>query len=365
MKLGFFTMPVHPANRRWRETLEEDREAFILADELGFSEAYCGEHVTDACETITSPSIFLASLAHATKHIKLGTGTINVPNAHPARVAAEVAMLDHLLDGRFIFGVGPGGLLSDAEIFGNIDANRNEMFVEAINLVLELWTAEPPYDLEGKYWQLSTRRQYWSDIGQGVIGKPLQKPHPPIVVTVVAPFSKGVVEAAARGWEPLTANFLLPQWVKTHWPKYVEGCERVGRHADPANWRIAKNIFVADDDATARDYVYSRESPYRHYYDNLLTKRRRYGMLEVYKPDRKMHDDAVTTDYVLDNLVIWGSPEKVADELLAFRAEVGAFGTLLYVGHDWRDPALARRSMILTAEKVMPLVNRALNAAPP
>jgi alkanesulfonate monooxygenase SsuD/methylene tetrahydromethanopterin reductase-like flavin-dependent oxidoreductase (luciferase family) len=43
--------------------------------------------------------------------------------------------------------------------------------------------------------------------------------------------------------------------VKTHWPKYVEGCERVGRKPDPANWRVAKSIFVADDDATARAYV--------------------------------------------------------------------------------------------------------------
>ena len=66
------------------------------------------------------------------------------------------------------------------------------------------------------------------EIGQGFLPKPLQKPHPPIVVTAVAPFSKGVTEAAARGWDPISANFLMPQWVKSHWPKYVEGCERVG-----------------------------------------------------------------------------------------------------------------------------------------
>ena len=79
------------------------------------------------------------------------------------------------------------------------------------------------------------------EIGQGFLPKPLQKPHPPIVVTVVAPFSKGVTEAAARGWEPISANFLMPEWVKSHWPKYVEGCERAGRTADPANWRVAKS----------------------------------------------------------------------------------------------------------------------------
>ena len=67
-------------------------------------------------------------------------------------------MLDHLLDGRFNFGISPGGLLSDAEVFGNLDANRNEMFLEAINQVLAIWAGEAPYDLEGKYWKISTAR---------------------------------------------------------------------------------------------------------------------------------------------------------------------------------------------------------------
>ena len=59
-------------------------------------------------------------------------------------------MLDHMLDGRLIFGISPGGLLSDAEVFGNLDANRNAMFLEAINQVLEIWASEPPYNIEGQ-----------------------------------------------------------------------------------------------------------------------------------------------------------------------------------------------------------------------
>jgi len=58
--------------------------------------------------------------------------------------------------------------------------------------------------------------------------------------------------------------------------------------------------------------------------------------------------------------VIWGSPQKVADELLAFREEIGDFGTLLYAGKDWVDPDLGRRSMVLMAEQVMPAVNAAI-----
>ena len=360
MKLGFFTMPIHPLGKDWRQSLREDREAFILADELGFVEGYVGEHVTDAAENITSCAMFIATLVDATKRIRLGTGTINMPNNHPAAVAANIAMLDHLLDGRFNFGISPGGLLSDAEVFGNLNANRNEMFVEAINQVLAIWAGEAPYNIEGKYWKVTTQRTLMADIGQGILAKPLQKPHPPIVVTVVAPFSKGVTEAASRGWEPISANFLMPVWVKSHWPKYVEGCEKGGRPADPANWRVARSIFVADDEKTARAYVTAPNSPYRLYYNNLLTKLKVAGRAEAFKEKRETPDDAVTAEGVMDKLVLWGTPAQVTEKLLAFREEVGDFGTLLYAGKDWLDRDLGRRSMVLLAEKVLPAVNKAI-----
>jgi alkanesulfonate monooxygenase SsuD/methylene tetrahydromethanopterin reductase-like flavin-dependent oxidoreductase (luciferase family) len=363
MKLGFFTMPIHPLGKDWRQSLREDREAFILADELGFTEGYVGEHATDQAENITSCAMFIATLAEATKRIRLGTGTVNMPNSHPAAVAAQLAMLDHLLDGRLIFGISPGGLLSDAEVFGNLDANRNEMFLEAINQVLAIWTGEPPYKLDGKYWKVSTERTFVPEIGQGFLPKPLQRPHPPIVVTAVAPFSKGVTEAAARGWDPISANFLMPQWVKSHWPKYAEGCERGGRPADPANWRVAKSIFVADDDKTAQAYATDPDSPYRYYYRSLFTKLKKNGRIELFKTRRDMPDDEVTLDMVCDKLIIHGSPKKVTDELLAFQDEVGTFGTLLYAGKDWRDRDLARRSMVLMAEKVIPAVTAATPTA--
>jgi alkanesulfonate monooxygenase SsuD/methylene tetrahydromethanopterin reductase-like flavin-dependent oxidoreductase (luciferase family) len=357
MKLGFFTMPIHPLGKDWRQSLREDREAFILADELGFTEGYVGEHATDQAENITSCAMFIATLAEATKRIRLGTGTVNMPNSHPAAVAAQLAMLDHLLDGRLILGISPGGLLSDAEVFGNLDANRNEMFLEAIDQVLAIWAGEPPYRLQGKYWNVTTERTFVPEIGQGFLPKPLQRPHPPIVVTAVAPFSKGVAEAAVRGWDPISANFLMPQWVKSHWPKYVEGCTRGGRPADPANWRVAKSIFVADDDRTAEAYATDPDSPYRYYYRSLFTKLKRNGRIELFKTRRDQPDDEVTLDMVCDKLIIHGSPERVTDQLLAFQDEVGEFGTLLYAGKDWKDRELGRESMILTAEKVMPQVN--------
>ena len=135
MKLGTFMMPLHPPGRSPADTLVEDREAILLAERLGYAEAFVGEHVTDLAENVTSCLMFLASLAHETKSIVLGSGTINMPNSHPAAIAAQVAMLDHMLKGRFIMGISPGGLMSDAEVFGNYQKDRNAIFLESINMV--------------------------------------------------------------------------------------------------------------------------------------------------------------------------------------------------------------------------------------
>ena len=360
MQLGFFTMPMHPPGRDYTRTLKEDREAVLLADRLGFSEAYIGEHVSDACETIPSCLSFIASLAHEAKRIRLGSGTVNLPNRHPAEVAAHVAMLDHMLEGRFIFGIGPGGLRSDMEVMGNLDSDRNAMFVESIGHILAIWAGEPPYDIKGKFWNVSTRRTLLAGTGQGVFVKPFQKPHPPIVVTAITPGSRGLEEAAARGWSPISANFLQPEGVASHWAKIESGHARMGRKAKWQDWRVAKSVFVADDAATARRYARDTGGPYGFYYWNLLTKRRASGQLHSFKRDPQMPDDAVTVEFLLDTLVIAGTVEQVVEGVLDLRRTTGPFGTLLYCGHDWAEPALARRSMELMATEVLPRVNRAL-----
>lgn len=362
MKLGTFMMPLHPPYRVPTETLAEDREAILLADRLGFVEAFVGEHVTDISENVTSCLMFLASLVHETKNIVLGTGTINMPNSHPAAIAAQVAMLDHMLKGRFIMGISPGGLMSDAEVFGNYQKNRNAMFVESINIVLKIWETRAPYDLQGEFFKVSTRLTSIPEIGQGEILKPYQRPHPPIVGTAVAPFSQGVTEMAKRGWQPISANFLLPEWVKTHWPKYVEGREAAGAKASPAEWRVAKSIFVADDEKVAQRYGKGPDGPYHFYFKQLSRKLLGGGRSNLFKLDQAQPDSEITPEYVTNRLVIAGTVSSVVDQLLKFRRQVGDFGTLLYACHDWVDPQLARRSMQLMAQEVMPRVNAAIAA---
>ena len=360
MKIGTFMMPLHPPGRVATDTLAEDREAILLADRLGYCEAFVGEHVTDLSENVTSCLMFLASLAHDTKQIVLGTGTINMPNGHPAAIAAQVAMLDHILKGRFIMGISPGGLMSDAEVFGNFQKNRNAMFLESINTVLKIWESDGPLDLQGEFFKVSTKQTAIPEIGQGMILKPYQRPHPRIVGTAVAPFSQGVTEMAKRGWQPISANFLLPAWVKSHWPKYVEGREAVGATAAPDEWRVAKSIFVADDAQVAQRYGRGPEGPYHFYFKQLSRKLVGGGRSNLFKADQAQPDSDITPDYLTRKLVIAGTVDSVVEQLLAFREQVGDFGTLLYACHDWVDPVLARRSMQLMAEQVMPRVNAAI-----
>jgi len=132
----------------------------------------------------------------------------------------------------------------------------------------------------------------------------------------------------------------------------------VGRHP------LARTVFVADVAAVAERYAKSdANSPYRYYYGSMVRKMRALGRLGLFKTSREQPDEEVTLDGVLDDLVITGTPDSVAEQILAFREQTGDFGELVYAGLDWVDPELARRSMELMATKVMPQVNDAVKTS--
>jgi alkanesulfonate monooxygenase SsuD/methylene tetrahydromethanopterin reductase-like flavin-dependent oxidoreductase (luciferase family) len=101
-------------------------------------------------------------------------------------------MFDHLAKGRFIFGISPGALASDAEALGILDQDRNKMFAEAIDVILAIWEREPPYNIDfpDNRFKVSTQVTSVPSIGRGELMKPFQKPLPEIVGTVVAPSPK-------------------------------------------------------------------------------------------------------------------------------------------------------------------------------
>ncbi|HMF26590.1 MAG TPA: LLM class flavin-dependent oxidoreductase, partial [Pseudolabrys sp.] len=246
MRLGFFTMPMHPPHRRWVETLKEDRASFILADKLGFYDAFCGEHIADTIENVTNSFQFLATLVPETKQIKLATGTANLSQTHPVLIAAHAAMFDHLAEGRFVLGVSAGALPADAELLGHLNEDRARIFHEAVDALLALWTTDAPYNFDkpDNRFKISSAKMGRTEFGLGAVAKPYQKPYPEIVGTVVAPSSSSATFFGQKGIHPLSANFLLPQWLKSHWDAYAEGARSVGTAVNCDHWRIARTIFV-------------------------------------------------------------------------------------------------------------------------
>jgi alkanesulfonate monooxygenase SsuD/methylene tetrahydromethanopterin reductase-like flavin-dependent oxidoreductase (luciferase family) len=285
---------------------------------------------------------------------------------HPVVIAVNAAMFDHLSQGRFVMGISAGALTSDSEAIGILDLDRNKIFAEAIDVILAVWESNPPYDIDfpDNRFKVTFARTAALELGVGMLAKPFQKPRPEIVGTVVAPFSPGVVLMGKRDFHPLSANFLLPKHLKSHWTNYAKGKAEVGQKANVDDWRVARTIFVADDDKTALRYGRDdANSPYRHYFGNMRAKMIRGNRLYVFKSHKEQPDAEITLDFVMDNCVFCGTVTKVVDQILAMHEETGDFGELVYAGMDWVDPTLARRSMQLMAEEVMPRVNAAIGRA--
>ena len=359
LQLGLFTMPFHHPARDYATILDEDREAIVLADRLGFTEAFVGEHFSSWSERITSPLIFLASLIDRTRQIRLATGVINMPQIHPATVAAHAAMFDHLCRGRFIMGIGPGGLASDIELFDVAQAElRPQMMLEAIDAVLALWAQDPPYRIDGRFWKIALERHVYPEFKVGWVPRPLQQPHPPIALSLLTPNSASAKTAGERGWIPVSGNFFHRRYLRGHWERYAEGCEAAGRRPDPAIWRVSRSVLVTETDAEAEDYLADPGNALSFYWSFFrfsFSQLRR--ALFMVAPDPALPDEAVTVDGIKRALTIAGSPRRVLEQLVALREETGPFGTLLMAGHDWDQPKLWRRSMELLATEVIPTLN--------
>ena len=277
MKLGYFTFPMHPPGKNYYKTLIEDRESIILADQLGFNEAFIGEHLSDKCERITSCMNFISSLIFDTKNIKLGTGTLNLPHTHPVTVAAQVSMIDTLLKGRFIMGIGPGSLVSDMEMFDTLDKNRLEMFMESIEHIFNLWKNKPPYNLKGKHWNISTEKTFNKNLYIGEIGKPYQRPYPEIVVTSLGASNSGLQQAINKGWNIISSNFLRDNRLTEH-NEVIKNSKRKS-----INWRIAKFIYISQNKRDIVNYGLSEKGPIFFCLKQIYKKLKKTNRLDILK----------------------------------------------------------------------------------
>ncbi len=232
MEYGLFTMPSHPPERGLYDGHRWDLDTLRWADELGFSEAWIGEHHTAPWEPHPAPDLLIAQALMQTKNIRLAPGGFLLPYHHPAELANRVAMLDHMAQGRLNFGVAASGLPSDWAMF-NVDGNagqHREMTREALDIILRLWTEEEPFDYPGKYWKVSKTDLMLRTLRPHI--KPLQKPYPPIGVAGVSKGSDTLKLAGERGFLPMSLN-LNPTYVASHWESVEEGARRTGRTPQP------------------------------------------------------------------------------------------------------------------------------------
>ena len=354
MQVGFFTMPLHPPGSDITQTLDDDLHQIEVLDRLGYAEAWIGEHFTTVWENIPAPDMFIANALARTSDIKLGTGVTCMPNHNPFMIAHRIAQLDHMAKGRFQWGVGSGGFPGDFEVFG-FDPQGNDhrqMTRDSIETILKIWDDPKPGVYEGKYWRFTIPEPV-DEFGLRFHVTPYQKPHPPIGVAGVSPNSDTLILAGERGWIPMSINLVPARILSTHWEAVEKGAATTERTPDRRDWRIAREVYVSETSEQARrealEGVMRRD--FEQYFLRLMPKLR---MLDLLKVDPDMPDSEVTVEYLVDNIFVVGSPDEVTEKLSRLYDDVGGFGVLLAMGHEWQPYDQWVRSMELLATEVVP-----------
>jgi len=354
MQLGFFTMPLHPPGADPAKTLQDDLQQLVELDRLGYVEAWIGEHFTAEWENIPAPDLLIAQALGVTKQIKFGTGVTNIPNHNPFQLAHRIAQLDQMARGRLLWGIGSGGFMGDFQVVGIDPASgeHREMTRKAVDLILKRWEEPEVGAYEHPRWRFNVPEPD-PEIGLRVHMRPYQKPHPPIALAGISVKSDTLEFAGERGWIPMSINFAPTRVLATHWESVETGAAKGGRTADRADWRIARDIFVADTTKEARkqamEGVLARD--FDQYFRRLIPKGRGMGIL---KQDPDMPDSEVTSEYMMDNVWVVGSREEVTEKLGALNDAVGGFGMLLAMGHEWEPRDAWMESMGMLATDVVP-----------
>jgi alkanesulfonate monooxygenase SsuD/methylene tetrahydromethanopterin reductase-like flavin-dependent oxidoreductase (luciferase family) len=356
MHFGLFMMPLHPPHRPLAEGYQRDVDQIVLADRLGFREAWVGEHLTERWENAPAPDLLIAQALALTRQVKLGTGVTLLALHNPVYLAHRLAMLDHMAQGRFQWGIGGGAIPTDLSLFG-LDAKDpaavRARSAEVLEVVLALWASEGPFTHHGKFFDIETP-PFDPVKDRGYYMKPYQWPHPPIAVAASTPDSSSMRMAGQRGWIPMSSSLLSRTYLSGHWGLVESGAAAAGLKADRRHWRIARDVLVAPTPALARERA--RTVLGRNYVQH--QRPNRVGTIQIAstKLEASMPDDAVTVDYLMENVWIVGDPSEVADKIQQLHDESGGFGTLLAITTDSDDAGWDHESLRLLMERVAPRV---------
>lgn len=332
------------------ETYDADLHEIVVADRLGFDEAWVSEHVGGpTSDVVAAPELLIAKASALTSQIRMGCAVRLLPLYHPVDVAISAAMCDQLLHGRYLFGFGPGiPFTGNMERRGLSREHRHPMVLESIELIMRCWTASEPFDWDGEFWR-------GTDIA--IAPKPFQEPHPPLAIASAS--ESMVALAARRGWRLMISHHDPAAVVRERSTLYAQTAADVGRAADRHQITLARSVYVGESTPAARD-------EFRPHLELHLNEQRSFNPHPIrpfLAPEQDVAD--LTADQAMSNgMFTVGDPDYVFEQLRSLHEQTGGFGTLLMVmGKDW-GPAEGRdRSLQLFIEEVAPRLRR-LGAEP-
>jgi limonene 1,2-monooxygenase len=338
MRFGAFVTPNHRPGDDPTLALERDLQLVEQLDELGFEEAWFGEHHGSGWQYIASPETFIAAASQRSSHIRLATGVAGLPFHHPLMLADRIMLLDHLSRGRVILGTGPGGPQVDAPMMGLDPESLKPRHAEALEAIVALLTSDEPID----------RKTDWFTIHQGRLQL---RPYRGRSIEVV-------VSALSSSVGPkLVGRFGL-------------GMLSLGLLANGGAQRLADALQTAEQSAAAHGKVFSRKGlrlagPRMHLAATDAEARRdvafglRHAVAFMHASGARHVSPDDDIDTIVDRLnasgsVIIGTPERAQAYLQELQDAVGEIGCYLIPTQDWADSAATRRSYELFARFVAP-----------
>jgi alkanesulfonate monooxygenase SsuD/methylene tetrahydromethanopterin reductase-like flavin-dependent oxidoreductase (luciferase family) len=347
VKFGVFNAPYAAPELPFHEVIDWNLQVARWADELGFDEIWFAEHYTTGWQNSPAPEIMIAAAARETERITLAAGAHLVPYQHPAALAYRVMALDHLTRGRYIAGVGAGAYPLDQKLFGTAGKN-SEMLVEGLDIMAKIWKGEP-FRYEGTFH--TVEYPAYDSFFAGPALRPYQTPHPPITIAGSSPNSASFAIAGERGFYPLSFA-KSPEHLHAQWEGYAAAAERGGHVPDRANWRVCREVFVADTDAEAVELATTGLMG-RFYNEHMIQVYQRGGgsLVPGHAPEE------VDAELLANTVWLVGSPSTVAEKIEREYTQAGGFGTLIAFDFNYADrPEAYRRSLELLMTEVAPKV---------
>jgi limonene 1,2-monooxygenase len=334
---GIFMAPFHcPPGDNPTAAYERDLDVLRLVDKLGFEEAWIGEHHSCGCELIPDPFIFIAHAANHTRHVRLGTGVVSVPYHNPLWTADRALFLDHLTRGRFMLGLGPGALPTDASMIGlSLDEQRTA-FEEDVDVLMALLRGEVVTATTSRYTLVEARSQLapYSDLDVAVAA--VATPTGP---RVAAKNGAGLLSLGATTQGGFDALAL-------HWDVMEQLGAEYGTPPRRDRWRLVGPMHLAETREQAIEDVRFGLDDWADYTQHVLAA-------PHFRASGSSFAERVA--WVNDTgLGVIGTPAEAVAQIRRLEAQSGGFGPYLLMHHEWARPGATTRSYELFAQHVMP-----------